>query len=510
MNRGGLGFLDENGQLILPLDFLEHLSVTEGGPLYGCYYPNSSSPHPNSSSTIEHDFMLTPVPPRFWSRCARLVVRLKHQPGALRPLALLLAEHNVAILHSECSRSGHRYSTWSLHVTFETFEKPGRFDSRRSLYSRVDNARRELEKTIQRELRDTVLFVDESDVELRQPVRSWPHTSLAYFHHYLGKALEKDTFRVHCTADGVLHPEHTDRFYSLITELSESAAEPVAPAVVYANLDTHFFSVRLGLVPNKYINNFFEITVVHQRAGGPDSCLGLMAHVLGLLGDEYTVWRTYNYIKRNARSGSEGRIVLLVEDRSEKHWTDPLGCIEKAQNRLPKGSALGTGRHSRLKDIFLFPLTPDNVRSKLGLQSRVHKVPPYAVFISFHHADRLHAEQIKVALEKEGLPAFLAGSQPLELGRRISSKVRDAILDSQEMCVLCTENSMRSIWVATEWGAAWALGKLIVPVTHGVDFNSLPIRLSDVGGLPFSDLETYVRSVMNRRVESGWGTQDMR
>lgn len=506
MNRGGLGFLDKNGQLILPLDFLEHLSVTEGGPLYGCYYPSSSSPHPNPSSTIEHDFMLTPVPPRFWSRCARLVVRLKHQPGALRPLALLLTEHKVAILHSECSRSGHRYSTWSFHVTFEALEEPGDFDPQQSLYPGVDNARRELEETIQRELCDTILFVDESDVELRQPVRSWPHTSLAYFHHYLGDALESDTFRVHCTADGVLHPDETERFYSLITELSETTAEPVAPAVVYADLDTHFFAVRLGLVPNKHINNFFEITVVHQRAGGPDTCLGLMAHILGLLGDEYTVWRTYNYIKRNARSGSEGRIVLLVEDRSAGH-ADPLDCIDKARNRLPQGKALGTGSHSRLKHIDLFPLTPANVRTRLGVQSRVHGVPPHAVFISFHHPDRGLAEQVKDALEKEGLPAYLAD---VRAGVQISPEIREAILNSQEMCVLCTETSLSSIWVATEWGAAWALGKLIVPVTHGVEFNDLPIRLSDVLSVRFSDLETYVQTVKLRRAERGWGTQGMR
>src|SRR5690348_12251094 len=162
MNRGGLGYLYRTGQLALPLDFLEHLSVTENGVLFGCYYPRSGSPEANPSSTIEHEFMLTPVPFRFWSRCAHLLVRLRHQPGAMQALASVLADHRVAILHSECARSGHRYATWSLHVIFE-FDAPddsGPYDPERSLYPRVDEARLALEATIERELGDTVLFAD--------------------------------------------------------------------------------------------------------------------------------------------------------------------------------------------------------------------------------------------------------------------------------------------------------------------------------------------------------------
>jgi hypothetical protein len=512
MHHGGLGYLSASGLILLPPDFLEHLSVTEHGMLFGCYYPRSASPDANPGSAVEHDFMLTPVPPRFWSRCARLVVRVKHQRGALQAVANVLAEEHVAILHSECSRSGHRYATWSFHVTFENPHNPGRFDPRRSLYSGIEKARRGLEKALRDQLRDTVLFADESDVDLRDPVQTWPHTSLAYFHNHASQgnprnpesALEANTFRIKCRADGVLQPDDSERIYSIIDHLNDTSRDPVAPCVVYATLDTHFFAVRIALIPNDRVSAFFEINIVHQRALGPDSCLGLIADILRRLGDHYTVWRTYNYIERHTRSGSEGHIVLLVEDCSKQRFTDPADYVAKARDRLQEGEKLGIGGHSKLKYISFRAVTIENVRSRLDERNRVRGVPRYAVFISFHHEDRALAEEIRDALQQEELRAFLADAD-LHSGDQISPEIRDAILNSQEMCVLCTRKSMRSVWVATEWGAAWALGKPIVPIMKDVRQIEIPVRLSDLGSVTFGQLEKYVKEVKRRRAERGWG-----
>jgi len=51
------------------------------------------------------------------------------------------------------------------------------------------------------------------------------------------------------------------------------------------------------------------------------------------------------------------------------------------------------------------------------------------------------------------------------------------LLRSEEVWLLATPESLRSEWVTTEWGVAWALGKNIVPILLGCTLNALPLRL---------------------------------
>ncbi len=510
MKRGGLGLLSERGWLALPLDFLEHLAVTDGGVLYGCYYPRVKSPELNPESSIEHDFLFTPVPSRFWDRCARFMLRVRQRPGTLNKVAKVFGDNGAAVLHSECTRSGHRYATWSLHVTFEDVDH-GTFDADKSWYTGTDQARRKLADALEACLGEE-LFVDAADPDLRVPVRSWTHTSLAYFHDYVMKAERQGgieawrytPFRVHCTADGILRPDDSKRLYNIISSLPSSPTHPIAPAVVFSSIDSHSFTVRVALVPNDLLPSFFKINVVHERAGHPDTCRGLIADILDALGPSYSCWRVYNYIERHSQSGSEGHIVILAEDLTRGAHEDAMACIGRAKDRLRDGAKIGMGGHNRIAHVSFSPITIRTVESRLDDQMHVYNVPRYATFISFQNEDRGFANELRTDLEKEGLRAFVAEAD-LRTGTEISPKIREAILSSQEICVLCTQASGKSMWVATELGAAWALGKLIVPISIQVDWKDMPIRLSVVEGVRWEDRGKYIRELRQRRTERGWG-----
>ena len=44
--------------------------------------------------------------------------------------------------------------------------------------------------------------------------------------------------------------------------------------------------------------------------------------------------------------------------------------------------------------------------------------------------------------------------------------------------MLVSPESSKSEWVISEWGAAWALGKRIVPILHRCSYDALPQRLA--------------------------------
>ena len=121
----------------------------------------------------------------------------------------------------------------------------------------------------------------------------------------------------------------------------------------------------------------------------------------------------------------------------------------------------------------------------------------YDVFISHAAADTRRAEQIEKALSEAGIVSYLA-SKKLKPGDPWAEAVRDALLGSREVCVLYTPNSAKSEWVLTEWGAAWVLGKTLVPVYHQVRLEDLPDRLRASQAVDFADLKDYASAVRER------------
>lgn len=68
----------------------------------------------------------------------------------------------------------------------------------------------------------------------------------------------------------------------------------------------------------------------------------------------------------------------------------------------------------------------------------------------------------------------------LPFGKTISVQLKDDISSSNAVFVLITRASLQSLWVIFELGAAWALGKVVVPVLGpGLSLNELPGPLAE-------------------------------
>jgi len=122
----------------------------------------------------------------------------------------------------------------------------------------------------------------------------------------------------------------------------------------------------------------------------------------------------------------------------------------------------------------------------------------YDVFISFANADKSIADKILDALEKKNLKCFLSAKE-LVGGDDFSEVICDALRNSREVCILFTPNSAKSEWVISEWGAAWALKKKIVPIIHRIDISHLPDRLCRLQVVDAINIDKYVEEVNNRR-----------
>ena len=115
------------------------------------------------------------------------------------------------------------------------------------------------------------------------------------------------------------------------------------------------------------------------------------------------------------------------------------------------------------------------------------------VFLSYSSDDRQHADELYEAITAAGGKAFLA-ARDLRPGDDFAEEIRKALWKSRELWLLVSPNSLTNDWVISEWGAAWALGKKIVPILilcraehlpdriarlHCIDFHKFPELISD-------------------------------
>ncbi len=106
------------------------------------------------------------------------------------------------------------------------------------------------------------------------------------------------------------------------------------------------------------------------------------------------------------------------------------------------------------------------------------------VFISYASADNREAEMIYDAVLKAGGKAFLA-SKNLNWGEDFAERIRTVLTASRELWLLVTPTSLKSDWVLSEWGAAWALRKTIIPILHRCSVSDLPDRLQRLQCIAF-------------------------
>jgi hypothetical protein len=100
----------------------------------------------------------------------------------------------------------------------------------------------------------------------------------------------------------------------------------------------------------------------------------------------------------------------------------------------------------------------------------------YDVFLSYSASDTLEAQSLHDKIVAAGGRVFMA-PKILQPGDDFAEEIRMALLGSRELWLLVSPSASSSEWVISEWGAAWALGKRIVPILHRCAPESLPARL---------------------------------
>jgi hypothetical protein len=102
---------------------------------------------------------------------------------------------------------------------------------------------------------------------------------------------------------------------------------------------------------------------------------------------------------------------------------------------------------------------------------------PYDVFLSYASADSKEASQLYDSIVSAGGTAFLS-EKALKAGDDFEETIRTALHASGELWLLLSPNSLRSEWVISEWGAAWALRKPIIPILFRCAPAEVPIEFA--------------------------------
>ena len=101
----------------------------------------------------------------------------------------------------------------------------------------------------------------------------------------------------------------------------------------------------------------------------------------------------------------------------------------------------------------------------------------YDVFLSYASGDNDVAIELKNAFERKGMRCFMA-EKDISVAFQWEVSIRDTLATSRWVLLLLTPRSITRPWILIESGAAWALGKDIIPALVHVSPEDLidPIR----------------------------------
>lgn len=118
----------------------------------------------------------------------------------------------------------------------------------------------------------------------------------------------------------------------------------------------------------------------------------------------------------------------------------------------------------------------------------------YDVFLSYSTNNSREARSVSDAITFAGKTVFLA-EKNIQPGHYFEDEIRKALKGSREVWLLVSPQSMQSEWVTTEWGAAWALEKKIIPILLRCDVSSLPDRLKRIQHVDFHCYNDLIRDL---------------
>jgi len=97
----------------------------------------------------------------------------------------------------------------------------------------------------------------------------------------------------------------------------------------------------------------------------------------------------------------------------------------------------------------------------------------YDIFLSYTAGDAHVARELRDEFESAGFKCFMA-EKDVKVGEDWNNDIRKSIMHSKSVVLLITPRSINKHWPLMETGAAWALGKKIIPAIINVDIDKLP------------------------------------
>jgi len=80
----------------------------------------------------------------------------------------------------------------------------------------------------------------------------------------------------------------------------------------------------------------------------------------------------------------------------------------------------------------------------------------------------------------------------LQPGDDFAEEIRNALVGAAQLWMPVTPESLKSEWVISEWGAAWALDKRIVPILFRCSLDDLPNRLRRLECVDFHEYQMLI------------------
>ena len=127
----------------------------------------------------------------------------------------------------------------------------------------------------------------------------------------------------------------------------------------------------------------------------------------------------------------------------------------------------------------------------------------HKVFVSHSSKDEWVAKQMASEIEEVGAETFL-DVKDIGVGDRFTDAIRDAINSADELVALLTPSAVKSHFVITEIGIAWARRIPIAGLLHGIKVDKVlhnsVIRsfLGDTNMQPLNEFPRYKENLMAR------------
>lgn len=273
---------------------------------------------------------------------------------------------------------------------------------------------------------------------------------------------------------------------------------PVFPFVPDSIKEHRFYNIEAGDLPeeadvSELLRRMWEEPNVdfyyfHGHMGGPTADRPILAaRQLGMLDMSEMERRYYKHPK------FKNDFIRIVPDAEGEFRWDWEEDIVKAGPEYWRTILKLTPRKREEFDAWRKIHLEEQIR--LQVQNQRYE---YDVFLSYANPDRDEARTLHGRLAEAGLRTFMA-EKTLRPGDAFADEIRKALRGSRELWLLVSPSSSKSEWVTTEWGAAWALEKTILPILLRCSHDALPDRLRQIHCLDYHAVGDHILTLVAAR-----------